>query len=286
MNILVTGSKGQLGQEIKKLSPGLGYEFFFTDVEQLDITNADQVKNYVSRHEIAVIVNCAAYTAVDKAESEAKKAELINKIGAANLANASREFGTTLIHTSTDFVFDGSKKTPYVETDKTNPLSVYGTTKLDGENEVINNASTFVIIRTSWLYSEYGNNFVKTITRLAKERPELNVVSDQIGTPTYASDLAKAIIQIIPNIKKGTKEVFHYSNEGKTSWYDFAVKIVELSGLECRVHPIPASEYPTPAKRPAYSVMDKTKIKNYFGLNIPAWQDSLANYVNNMKSNL
>ncbi len=286
MNILVTGSNGQLGQEIKKLSSGLGHKFYFTDVEELDITNVDQVRSYIGQSRIDFIVNCAAYTAVDKAESEVQKAALINKIGPANLANVSKELDVTLLHISTDFVFDGSKKTPYIETDETNPISVYGRTKLDGENEIIKNASTFAIIRTSWLYSEYGYNFVKTITRLAKERPEIKIVSDQIGSPTYAGDLAKVIIEIIPKMEKGTKEIFHYSNEGAASWYDFAVKIVELNNLKCKVHPIPSAEYPTPAKRPAYSVMDKTKIKKYFGLSIPAWQDSLVSCINNMRVNL
>jgi len=283
---LITGSNGQLGQEIKKLSAGLEHKFYFTDVEELDVTSAGQIKSYMGQNRIDFIVNCAAYTAVDKAESDVQKAELINKTGPANLANVSKELDITLLHISTDFVFDGKKNTPYLETDQVNPLSVYGRTKLDGESEIIKNASTFVIIRTSWLYSMHGNNFVKTIARLAKERPEINIVSDQIGSPTYASDLAKAIIEIIPKIKKGTKEVFHYSNEGTTSWYDFAVKIVELNNLKCKVNPIPSTEYPTPAKRPAYSVMDKTKIKKYFGLSIPTWQDSLVSCINNRGSNL
>jgi dTDP-4-dehydrorhamnose reductase len=285
MNILVTGAKGQLGQEIKKLSSTLPEiqknKFFFTDVSaidditELDVTDANALRTYIKKHTIGAVVNCAAYTAVDKAESEKEKAELVNKTAPAYLAAISKESDIPLIHISTDFVFDGKKSSPYIESDHTNPTSTYGKTKLDGENEIINHGGTFVIIRTSWLYSEFGNNFVKTILKLAKERKELKVVSDQVGSPTYAEDLASAILKMIPNINKGTREIFNYSNEGVASWYDFAKAIVDIKQLDCKVVPIETKNYPTPAKRPAYSVLDKTKIKQHFDVQIPYWLDSL-----------
>lgn len=290
MNVLVTGANGQLGQEIKKVEINCScqsYEkFFYTDVDELDIKNLNDIKTYVKNNSIHFIVNCAAYTAVDKAESEPIKAELINKKGPANLANACAEMDIPLIHISTDFVFDGKKKAPYLETDETNPLSVYGKTKLEGEKEIIKQESTFVIIRTSWLYSEYGNNFVKTIIKHAQEKTELKVVNDQIGSPTYAEDLADVILQIIPRIKKGTKEIFHYSNEGSISWCDFAVKIIELKKLNCKILPIGTKDYPTAAHRPTYSVMDKSKIKKYFDITIPSWQDSLKKCISKLGSDV
>ncbi|MEI6093677.1 MAG: sugar nucleotide-binding protein, partial [bacterium] len=191
-----------------------------------------------------------------------------------------------LIHISTDFVFDGKKKTPYIETDKTNPLSVYAKTKLDGEEAIIKQNGTYIIIRTSWLYSEYGNNFVKTIIKHAKEKNELRVVNDQIGSPTYAEDLADVILQIIPRIKKGTREIFHYSNEGIASWYDFAVKIIELKKLNCKIIPIEAKDYPTAAQRPEYSVMDKSKIKDFFDIKMYDWQSSLKKCISKLGSNI
>jgi len=286
MNILVTGSAGQLGKEIQKLSAGLMDNFFFTDAEDLDITEQNLLNTYVGLNKINFIVNCAAYTAVDKAESEPQKAELINKIGPLNLAVVCSDFNIPLIHISTDFVFDGNKNSPYIETDLTNPLSVYGKTKLEGEQEIIKKAPTFAIIRTSWLYSEFGSNFVKTILRLGREKSEIKIVADQLGSPTYARDLAKVVLDIIPKIKKGTKELFHYSNNGVASWFDFAAKIIELSDLKCKAVPIPTKDYPTPAKRPKYSVMDKTKIKNYFNINISQWQESLAECINHMRGSL
>ena len=285
MNVLVTGSKGQLGQEIKKISStnvySTQYKFFYTDiysepgVDELDITSLSPVKAYIKNNKIAFVINCAAYTAVDKAESEPQKAERINKTGPSNLATACAEFDIPLLHISTDFIFNGQKTTPYLETDKTNPLSVYGETKLGGEQEVVRLAKTFVIIRTSWLYSEFGNNFVKTMLKLAKEKKELGIVSDQIGTPTYAEDLAYAMLEIIPKVKNGTREIFHYSNEGVASWYDFAKAIMDIKEIACKVSPIDTKDYPTAAIRPAYSVLDKAKIKKTFGLRIPEWRESL-----------
>lgn len=295
MNVLVTGANGQLGQEIRKVAHDCSCpsdkKIFYTDVnkntdiDELDIASLSSIRTYVNNNKINFIVNCAAYTAVDKAESEPAKAELINKIGPANLAKVCVEFDIPLIHISTDFVFDGTKKTPYLETDKANPMSVYGKTKLDGEEEIIKQNGTFIIIRTSWLYSEYGNNFVKTIIKHAQEKTELKVVNDQIGSPTYAEDLADVILQMIPRIKKGTKEIFHYSNEGVASWYDFAVKIVELKKLNCKILPIETKDYPTAAQRPAYSVMDTTKMKKYFDIKITTWQDSLKKCISKLGSN-
>ena len=255
-------------------------------IDELDITNIAVVRAYIKDNGINLVVNCAAYTAVDKAESEPVKAELINKTGAANLAKVCVEFDIPLIHISTDFVFDGTKRTPYIETDKTNPVSVYGRTKAEGEEEVIKQNGSFVIIRTSWLYSEYGNNFVKTIIKHAQEKAELKVVNDQIGSPTYAEDLADVILQVIPRIKKGTKEIFHYSNEGVASWYDFAIKIIELKRLNCRILPIGTRDYPTAARRPIYSVMDTSKIKKYFDIKTPAWQNSLKKCISKLGSNV
>ena len=285
MDVLVTGAKGQLGQEIKKISLNnqfsVEYKFLYTDVysepgtDELDITDLSSVRSYVKNNKINFVINCAAYTAVDKAESEPQKAELINKTGPSNLANVCSEFDIPLIHISTDFVFDGQKKKPYVETDTPNPLSVYGKTKLEGEQEIVKLAKTFIIIRTSWLYSEFGNNFVKTILRLAKEKKELKIVSDQIGTPTYAQDLASVILDIIPKIKNGTKEIFNYSNDGVASWYNFASAIINIKNISCNVISIQTKDYPTVAVRPAYSVLDKTKIKRTFDIKIPEWQDSL-----------
>ena len=280
MNILVTGSNGQLGRELKRLSVDLEYNFFFTDINDLDITNLNLVSDYINNNKINFIINCAAYTAVDKAEQEIDKAMLINKAAVSYLAKLSKQYKLPIIHISTDFVFDGKKNTPYVEDDRTNPLSVYGSSKLNGEEEIIKEAFNYVIIRTSWLYSEFGNNFVKTIIRLSTERKELNVVSDQIGTPTYAKDLAETIIKIIPKINSGMKEIFNYSNDGVASWYDFAKEVIKLAKIDCVVYPVGTKDYQTPAKRPAYSVLDKGKIKRYFGLIIPDWKDSLAQCMN------
>lgn len=265
---LVTGSNGQLGNELKRL---FGNKAVYADKEELDITSFDDVKRFCSAHDFEAIINCAAYTAVDKAETDKELAEKINVLGPKNLAMT----GIPLIHVSTDYVFDGTACCPYQEDDKTNPQSVYGITKLAGEKAVMEAASTAIIIRTAWLYSSFGNNFVKTMRRLGGERTELKVVFDQVGTPTYARDLAEAIVAILPQLKSGMKEIYHFSDEGVCSWYDFAVEIMKESGLKCQVLPIESKDYPTPAKRPSYSVLNKAKIKRDFGLRINHWKESL-----------
>jgi dTDP-4-dehydrorhamnose reductase len=273
-SIFVTGSNGQLGRELNELSKAYPYKFVFTNKQDLDITDENQLFDFFSNQKFDIIINCSAYTAVDKAESEIENAHRVNVDGVKNLVKISNQYNSTLVHISTDFVYDGKSSTPYVETDQTNPLSVYGKTKLEGEYELIKNCHDFIIIRTSWLYSAYGNNFVKTILRLSKERESLNIIFDQAGTPTYACDLAKAILDILPKIAK-TNSIFHFSNEGVASWYDFAQEIVHLSKGKCKVYPITTSEYPTPAARPAYSVMNKNKIKQTFNIEIPYWRRSL-----------
>ena len=277
-NILITGANGQLGSEINAIAPKYDkYNFFFTDVKALDITNKEAVQNYLTNNNINAIINCAAYTAVDKAESEPESANDINHLAVANFAQLAKDKNIKLIHISTDYVFDGTAHTPYSETDLPNPPSVYGKTKLAGEQAMqkINPANS-IIIRTSWVYSKYGNNFVKTMLRIAKERGEINVVSDQIGTPTNAADLAQAIVTILPKIKNEEVELYHYSNEGVCSWYDFAKAIFEIKGLTIQVHPIETSQYPTPAKRPFYAVLNKASIKERYKVTIPYWKDSLA----------
>ena len=266
--ILVTGAKGQLGTELKKLL----LDAIFTDVGELDITNLDAVKNFVSNNHIETIINCAAYTAVDKAEDDIELAKKINEDGPRNLALS----GAKVIHISTDYVFDGKNYQPYLPEDGTNPISVYGKTKRAGELAVLDNAKVAVIIRTAWLYSAHGNNFVKTMRRLGAEKDSLNVVVDQIGSPTFAGDLAKAIVAILPQMNESNKGIYHYTNEGVCSWYDFATEIMSLSGLSCKVNPIPSSAYPTKAARPFYSVLSKEKIKSVFNLEIPHWKKSLS----------
>lgn len=267
--ILITGSKGQLGTELQKLLPNA----IFTDVNTLDITDLEAVKNFVNDNKIDTIVNCAAYTAVDKAEDEVELARKINEDGPRNLALS----GAKIIHISTDYVFDGMNYKPYLPEDATNPISVYGSTKLFGELAVLENSKIAVIIRTAWLYSANGNNFVKTMRRLGAERENLNVVEDQVGTPTFAGDLAKVIVTILPQINDDNRGIYHYTNEGVCSWYDFATEIMNLSGLNCKVNPIPSSAYPTKARRPFYSVLNKEKIKNVFNVEIPYWKESLSN---------
>ena len=265
--VLITGSRGQLGTELSKLLP----DAVLTDVAELDITNLSAVQQFVKQHNIGTIVNCAAYTAVDKAEDDIELATKINVLGPENLAKT----GCKIIHISTDYVFDGKGYRPYTPEDETNPVSVYGKTKRAGELAVLKHANEAIIIRTAWLYSPYGNNFVKTMQRLGAEKENLNVVADQIGTPTYAGDLAKAIVQVLPQISQKTKGIYHYTNEGVCSWYDFATEIMDQAGLKCQVHPIPTSAYPTRAQRPFYSVLDKSKIKNTFNVKIQHWKKGL-----------
>lgn len=264
---LITGSHGQLGTELARLLP----QAILTDVAELDITDETAVQSFVAAHAVNTIINCAAYTAVDKAEDDADLAAKINIVGSRNLAKS----GAKIVHISTDYVFDGLGHKPYRPEDATHPLSVYGRTKLAGEREVLEYAKEAVIIRTAWLYSPYGNNFVKTMRRLGTEKESLNVVADQIGTPTYATDLAAAIVQILPQISAQNKGVYHFTNEGVCSWYDFARKIMELSGLKCKVRPISSADYPTKAQRPYYSVLDKSKIKQTFNIEIEHWEEGL-----------
>ncbi len=275
-NILVTGSNGQLGSDIKELSINYNGNFYFTNKDQLDITSKKAIIDFCEKNKINIIINCAAYTAVDKAESEKILADKINHRAVKKLANISEAKDIKLIHISTDYVFDGLNYKPYIEEYQTNPKSVYGKTKLDGELEVLRiNPKNSIIIRTSWIYSSYGTNFVKTMLKLGYDRYELDVIFDQIGTPTYGADLAKVILDIIPNIKNRKVEIYHYSNEGVLSWYDFAKEIMIISKLECNINPIETKNYPTPATRPHYSLLNKSKIKKDFNIVIPYWKDSL-----------
>ena len=275
MNILVTGCNGQLGNEIQLLEKEYPqHTYFNTDVAELDITNQLAVNDFINRHAIDGVINCAAYTAVDKAEGDKELCTSLNTVAPSYLAAAIDKRGGWIIHVSTDYVFDGTHHTPYVETDTPSPDSVYGSTKLAGELGVSKFCKKHMIIRTAWLYSAFGNNFVKTMIRLGKEKTELGVIFDQIGTPTYARDLAVAIMTAVDKgIETG---VYHFSNEGVISWYDFTKAIHRIAGIkDCKVRPLHTSEYPTAANRPAYSVLDKTKIKQTYGIEIPYWEDSL-----------
>jgi dTDP-4-dehydrorhamnose reductase len=280
MVILVTGANGQLGQSLQFIAPNYPkIEFVFCNSSTLDITNLNNVKQIFNHYKPNYCINAAAYTAVDKAESEPDKAHLINVIGVKNVALVCKEHNTVLLHISTDFVFDGEKKVPYTETDLPNPTGIYGQTKLEGEKAIQHTWEKHFIIRTSWVYSPFGNNFMKTMLRLASERDSISVVNDQIGTPTNAVDLATALIQIIlTNNRQPTTQnygIYNFSNEGQCSWYDFAQKIFEVNGISINLQPISTSGFPTPAKRPGFSVLDKTKIKNTFGLEINNWKESL-----------
>lgn len=279
MNILITGCNGQLGNEMQLLeSQYPQYQWYNTDVQELDISNQQAIEQFVAAHEIDGIVNCAGYTAVDKAEENEELCAMLNQHAPAYLAAAVEKRGGWMVHISTDYVFDGTHHTPYVETDEPCPNSVYGRTKLAGEQEVMQHCKRSVIIRTAWLYSTFGNNFVKTMIRLGKERPELGVIFDQIGTPTYAGDLAKAIMAVV---EKGIMPgIYHFSNEGVISWYDFTKAIHRLAGITtCHVRPLHTAEYPTSANRPHYSVLDKTKIKTVYGIEIPYWEESLKDCI-------
>ena len=275
-NILVTGSNGQVGSELRELSSDYAYNFFFTCRDDLDITSSSHVEQFIDSHKIDIIINSAAYTAVDKAESDIESADLVNHLAVKNLAQIAKDKNLKLIHISTDYVFDGKNYKPYNEDDKTNPNGVYGKTKLDGENAMIAiNPLNSIIIRTSWVYSSFGANFVKTMLRLGKEKESLGVIFDQVGTPTYARDLAKAILDIIEDINTLHVGIYNYSNEGVLSWYDFAKEIMRMAKLDCTINPIETKEYPTPATRPHYSLLNKSKIKEDFSITIPYWKDSL-----------
>lgn len=286
MNILVTGANGQLGNEMRRLGAVSPNNYIFTDVAELDITNADAVMHVAKHYSIDAIINCAAYTNVDKAESDEATAELINATAVANLAAAMKKVGGTLFHVSTDYVFGSEGNTPRTEDMPLNPLGVYGRTKLHGEQAILDSGCKALIFRTAWLYSEFGNNFLKTMMRLTAEREQLNVVFDQVGTPTYAGDLALAIFSIIEaGVYEGNEGIYHFSNEGVCSWYDFAVEIAAVAGnTNCRINPCHSSEFPSPVTRPPYSVLDKTKIKATFDIDIPHWRESMEYCIKRIKS--
>ena len=288
MKVLITGSNGQLGSEIRNLYYKYeNLEFIFKDLPELDISDTDSVNSLIINHHINAVINCAAYTSVDKAEENIEIAERVNSLGVANLVNALDKVNGKLIHISTDYVFDGNNSQPYKESDKVCPIGVYGKTKREGELVLINSDIDAIIIRTSWLYSVFGNNFLKTMLCLGKEKESINVISDQIGSPTYAKNLAKICLDIISishlesMSKKG--KIYHYSDEGIASWYDFAVLIMKLAELNCKVSPVQTKDYPTLAKRPYYSVMSKEKIKTDFKIDIPDWKESLRECIINLK---
>lgn len=283
-NILVTGAYGQLGNEVRILSANYPeYNFMFTDVDSLDITDKDELIDFVTGNDIRYIINCAAYTAVDKAEDDAELCEKINATAVKNLGLAAAEAGAGIIHVSTDYVFDGTSCRPYTEDMPTKPCSVYGKTKLKGEKNLLKICPNAIIIRTAWLYSPFGNNFVKTMIKLGSERESLNVIFDQVGTPTYALDLADAILKAMDQTIDTDHEkggVYHFSNEGVCSWYDFTIKIHEIAGIKtCKVNPIETKDYPTKAARPHYSVLNKSKIKQTFNITIPHWEVSLKDCI-------
>ncbi|MEO8517328.1 MAG: dTDP-4-dehydrorhamnose reductase [Flavobacterium sp.] len=275
MVILVTGASGQLGQAIQHIAPDYtDCQFIFASSQELDITNQEKVNQFFEHNKIDFCINAAAYTAVDKAESETDKAESINVLGPKNLAFACKKHHVKLIHISTDFVFDGASKQPYLETDATSPINVYGKTKRDGEVVIIENLKEYFIVRTSWVYSQFANNFMKTMLRLASERDSLSIVSDQVGSPTNAVDLAKATLSIVKS-NSTAYGIYNFSNEGMASWYDFAKEIFRINNIAIEVSPIPSEAFPTPAIRPKYSVLSKSKIKEVFGIEIKIWQEAL-----------
>ncbi|MEO8770842.1 MAG: dTDP-4-dehydrorhamnose reductase [Ferruginibacter sp.] len=279
-NILVTGANGQLGTEFRKLAEKNTTDaFFFVGKDELSITNTAAIENYFSKHSFTHCINCAAYTAVDKAETEKELAYDVNAKAAGYLAAVCKKYHTQFIHVSTDYVFDGNGIVPYKESDQTNPMGIYGASKLKGETEVFKNNDQSIVLRTSWVYSSYGKNFVKTMLRLMKEKESIGVVNDQYGSPTYAADLAEAILTIISSNNEITPGIYNYCNEGIISWYDFALEIKKLTNSNCIVNPIDTASYPTPAKRPHYSVLDTKKIQQTFNVSIPAWKDSLKKCV-------
>lgn len=285
--ILVTGSDGQLGSEIQRLSKQFAlYDFLFIDKKDVDLTNPSAFTSYAHNFQIKYLINCAAYTTVDVAEKEQEIAAIVNESVPQMLAGYCKENDIRMIHVSTDYVFDGNGNKPLPEEALPNPLSVYGLTKLNGEKRVLEILPDSYVIRTAWVYSVYGKNFLKTMLTLGKQRPELNVVYDQVGSPTCAADLAMAMVSMIGSIEEGidVPGVYHYSNEGVISWYDFAVEIVKQAKLNCKINPILSHEYPTAAKRPAFSVLNKSKIKRTFNLNIPHWADSLEKTIKELNS--
>lgn len=279
MKIAVTGKNGQLGSEFQFLAQNYReMDFMFLGLEELDISNQRSVERFFGKDTFDIIINCAAYTAVDKAEDEPEKAFAVNETGVSNLVKACMKYGMRLMHYSTDYVFNGKSYSPYVETDKVDPIGVYGKSKLAGEKAMLNSEINGLIIRTSWVYSEFGNNFVKTMIRLGREREELSVIFDQVGSPTNARDLAVATLEILRQPEKWKQgiDIYHFSNEGVCSWYDFALAIHQQQSIDCKVKPILTKDYPTKAKRPYYSVLDKSKIKRDFGVEILHWESSLG----------
>ena len=289
MRVLITGSNGQLGSEIKELAANYNkLDFIFKDLPELDICNFEALQAFIIDYDINIVINCAAYTAVDKAEEDAEIAEKVNSNGVLNLVNALETIDGKLIHISTDYVFDGNHFLPYKESDPVSPIGVYGETKRAGELAALNSAIDAIVIRTSWLYSSYGNNFVKTMLRLGNEKENLGVIFDQVGTPTYARDLAKTCLEILTAVNSGkisnNGKLYHFSNEGIASWYDFAISIMEFGGQNCNVKPIETKDYLTLAKRPQYSVLNKSKIKTDFKIEIPYWRDSLKDCIKKIKN--
>lgn len=286
MNILVTGANGQLGNCIRNAATNSPHNYHFTDVNELDITNADAVSHFVQSNDINAIINCAAFTNVDAAETNIDLARRLNATAVNNLAQAAKSNDAALLHFSTDYVFGGNQgNTPRREDDPTNPTGVYGVTKLEGEKMIEQSGCHYLIFRTAWLYSEYGKNFVKTMLNLTANRPELKVVFDQVGSPTYAQDLANTIIAIIDSNKiDGNEGIYHFSNEGVCSWFDFTKSIAKMAGnTNCDIQPCHSSEFPSPVERPAYSVLDKTKVKETFGITVPYWVDSLQTCIRNLE---
>jgi dTDP-4-dehydrorhamnose reductase len=282
--ILVTGANGQLGMELQQLATSYPlFEFVFTTREELPLDDLNVISLFISKHQPQYFINCAAYTAVDKAESEKELAYQVNAEAPGIIAKACKENNVQLIHVSTDYVFNGTGNSPYKEDDKTDPVNLYGASKLEGEKRVMQNDPFAIIIRTAWVYSEFGKNFVKTMLRVMREREQVNVVNDQEGTPTYAADLAAVILHIISS-QQWVPGIYHFSNEGQITWYDLAVAIKELSGSTCKVNPIPTSEYPLPAKRPVYSILDKSKIKTTFDIPGKDWKASLAVCLDKIKN--
>ncbi len=293
MKILIIGSSGQLGKSIKKIvehkknKNSHKFDFVFTGRRELDLSQISSIKSYFDKNKFDVIVNCAAYTSVDKAEVNEKQANQVNHLAVKEIAKIAKKNNMSLIHISTDFVFDGLKVKPYIETDNTLPLNIYGKTKLDGENALLSlMKSNAIIIRTSWVYSEFGNNFVDTILNLTQNNTELNIISDQIGTPTYAHDIAQTILNILESEKfifgDMPTKIYHYSNDGECSWYDFALEIINILGIECTINPVNAKDYPLPAKRPKNSLLSKDKIACEFDLNLNFWKDSLKVCLKNL----
>ena len=284
MKVLVTGKNGQLGSEFQSISKQFSqFNFTFTGSNDLDITSAEAVKVFFKQNSFDVVINCAAYTAVDKAEDEPEKADDVNHLGVKYIVENCERKNIKLIHISTDYVFDGTNRLPYKESDPISPIGIYGKTKQLGEQAIQNSSLDAIIIRTSWVYSTFGNNFVKTMLRLGEEKNEINVVNDQFGTPTYAKDLAVTCLSILNQINSWESgvSIYNYSNEGVISWFDFATEIMKLGSLDCKVNPISTDQFPTRAKRPKFSVLDKAKIKNTFNIEVPYWRDSLMECLKN-----